>query len=71
MSKNMNFCNSREIYLRNMEKKLLDTATKAGLAAAKTASKKAEETRELIESLKKVVKSEPVLDKNSRNVFKK
>ena len=70
MSKNVNFCNSREIYLRNMEKKILDTATKTGLAAAKTASKKAEQTRELIKSLKKVVKSEPVLDKNS-NVFKK
>ena len=48
----------------------MDTATKTGLEAAKTASKKAEQTRELIKSLKKVVKSEPVLDKNS-NVFKK
>ena len=36
----MDFCHSREIYVTNMEKKLLDTATKAGLDYLKTASKK-------------------------------
>ena len=36
----MNFCDSREIYLTNMEKKLLDNATETGLYALKNASKK-------------------------------
>ena len=34
------FCHLREIYLTNMEKKLLDTAKNTPLDAAKTASKK-------------------------------
>ena len=37
MYKNINFCHSQEIYLTNMEK-ILDTATKTGLDAPKTAS---------------------------------
>ena len=41
MSKDMDFCHSREIYLRNMEKKLLNTAIKTGLDTLKTVSKKA------------------------------
>ena len=37
MTKDMDFCHSREIYPANTEKKM-DTATKAGVDAAKTAS---------------------------------
>ena len=53
MSKHMDFCHSREIVLTNVEKTLLDTATKTQLDAAKAASKKevhktAETTRQLI-----------------------
>ena len=48
MSKYMTFCHSQEIYQTNMEKKLLDVATKTGLDATETASTKA--TRQLIES---------------------
>ena len=49
----MDFCHSREIVLTNVEKTLLDTATKTQLDAAKAASKKevhktAETTRQLI-----------------------
>ena len=36
--KDMDFCHLREIYL-NMEKKLMNTDTKTGLDALKTASK--------------------------------
>ena len=39
-SKDMDFCHLREIYLRNMEKKLFHTARKTGLHTAKSASKK-------------------------------
>ena len=38
--KDMDFCHLREIYLRNMEKKLLHTARKTGMHTAKSASKK-------------------------------
>ena len=53
MSKHMDFYHSQEIVLTNVEKKLLDTATKTELDAAKAASKKkvhktAEATRQLI-----------------------
>ena len=38
MSKDMDFCHSRKIYVTNIKKKiLLDTATKAGQYATKTA----------------------------------
>ena len=37
MSKDINFCNLRVIYLKNMENELLDTATKTGVDAAKSA----------------------------------
>ena len=40
MSKHMDFYHSQEIVLTNVEKKLLDTATKTELDAAKAASKK-------------------------------
>ena len=40
MSKDMDFYHSREIYLTNTGKKLLDTSTKAGLDALKPPSKK-------------------------------
>ena len=40
MSKDLNFCHLQEIYLTNSEKKLIGTATKAGLYVAKPASKK-------------------------------
>ena len=39
MSKDMDFCNLQEFYPTDMGK-LLDTATKTGLDAAKTVSKK-------------------------------
>ena len=50
MSKDTDFCHSREICLANMEKDLFDIAAKAGLDALKTASKRlihktAEKTR--------------------------
>ena len=37
MSKDINFCNLRVIYLKNMENELLDTGTKTGVDAAKSA----------------------------------
>ena len=37
MSKDMDFWHLRGIYPTNMEKKLLDTAAKTGVGAAKTA----------------------------------
>ena len=40
MSKDMDFCHSEEIYIPNTGKKLLDTVTKTGLDALKTASRK-------------------------------
>ena len=53
--KDMDFYHLEEIYLANTEKKLLNTATKTGLNALKTATKKivhkaAEPTGEFIES---------------------
>ena len=36
----MDFCNLQEKFLINMVKKFVDTATKTGIDAAKTASKK-------------------------------
>ena len=70
----MDFCHSQEIYLANMEKKLLDIAIKTGLDAAKTAAikvvhKTAEATGELRGNniTEKVVKAKPVSDENSRN----
>ena len=57
------------------EKKLMNTAAKTGLKAAKTASKKgthktAEATGELrgYKIAEKIVKPKPVSDENSRNV---
>ena len=49
----MGFCHSQENLEINMEKKLMDTATKTGIDAGKTASKRivqktAEATRDLI-----------------------
>ena len=49
----MDFYHSREIYLTNMEKQLLDAATKTGVDTLKAASKKvvhkaAEATREFV-----------------------
>ena len=74
MSKDLNFCHLQEIYLTNSEKKLIGTATKAGLYVAKPASKKVYKTAEATEELtgqkmaQKIVKPKPVLDVNSRNV---
>ena len=52
MSKDMGCCHLQEIYPINMEKKLFDTATKTGLDAAKTVSKKAvHKTAEATEKL--------------------
>ena len=53
MLKNMAFCHLPENLVINMEKKLIDTATKTGIDAAKTASKRvvqktAEATGDLI-----------------------
>ena len=53
MYKDMTFCHFQENLEINMEKKLMDTATKTGINAAKTASKRvvqktAEATRDLI-----------------------
>ena len=73
MSKDLNFCHLQEIYLTNSEKKLIGTATKAGLYVAKPASKKVYKTAEATEELtgqkmaQKIVKPKPVLDVNSRN----
>ena len=65
----MDFCHSREIYPTNMGEKLIDTATKTGLDAAKNASKKvihktAEATGELIGNkiAGKIVKSKHAPD---------
>ena len=64
----------QEIYLTNSEKKLIGTATKAGLDVAKPASKKVYKTAEATEELtgqkmaQKIVKPKPILDVNSRNV---
>ena len=41
MYKDMVFCHLLEKLEKNMEKKLMDTATKTGINAAKTASKRA------------------------------
>ena len=55
-------------------KKLIGTATKAGLDVAKPASKKVYKTAEATEELtgqkmaQKIVKPKPILDVNSRNV---
>ena len=40
MLKDMAFCHLQENLVINMVKKLMDTATKTGIAAAKTASSK-------------------------------
>ena len=55
MLKDMAFCHLPENLVINMEKKLIDTATKIGVDAAKTASKRvvqktAEATGDLIEN---------------------
>ena len=73
MSKDMDFCHLREIYLTNA-KKILDAATKIGIDAAKTAYKKlvheragaaCEFTGNKIAD--KIVKPKPVSEANSRN----
>ena len=74
MSKDLSFCHLQEIYLTNSEKKLIGTATKAGLDVAKPASEKVYKTAEATEELighkmaEKIVKPKPILDVNSRNV---
>ena len=74
MSKDLNFCHLQEIYLTNSGKKIIGTATKAGLDVAKPASKKVYKTAEATEELtgqkmaQKIVKPKPILDVNSRNV---
>ena len=68
----MDFCHSREIYLTNTGEKI-DTATKTGLDARRTASKKVvykllteEEKEELVGNkiVDKNVKRKPVPDEN-------
>ena len=71
----MGFCQSRQIYPASLQKKLIETATKTGLDAAKSTSKKvvhkiADATGELIgkEIAEKVMKPKHVPEFNSRTV---
>ena len=71
----MDFCHLQEIYLANMGKKLTDTATKTGLNAASTTSKKiihkvVEVAGELIGNkiADKIVKPKPMPSAKSRDV---
>ena len=57
--------------MKQNSKKILDTATKTGLDAAKFASKKTDEaTGEIIGNkiVEKIVKPKPIIGKNSGNV---
>ena len=74
-SKDMDYCHMQEIYPTNIRKKLLDTATKTRLDAAKVASKKvvqktAKKASELIgnKTAEKNVKQRPISEATPKNV---
>ena len=73
--KDKDFCHSGEIYLTYSGKKLLETATKVGLDALKTASKivahkLTEATGEFIRKkiADEATRPKPMSDTNSRNI---
>ena len=68
---NLRFLKIIITFMKQNSKKILDTATKTGLDAAKFASKKTDEaTGEIIGNkiVEKIVKPKPIIGKNSGNV---
>ena len=58
MLKDMNFCHLQKNLVINMEKKLMDTAIKTGIHAAKTVSKEFNKTADKIASTGKSKKKD-------------